>query len=156
MNESISALGFVTGTVEYKDGRKEEFSFKNTVLLKGRQALAASLARSFEGEYKFYISRMIFGNGGTVGGSKKHVNTSRNGLFGQEVAYKPVISSVDSNVPTQVVFTSVLRFNEANGPPLNEMALEMSTGDLYSMVTFADFTKTSDMQITFNWRLSFV
>lgn len=159
MNESINTYGFVTGVIEYKDGRKEEISFKNTILLKGRKALASSLARSFEGEYKFYISRMIFGNGGTVGGSKKVVNTNRNGLFGDEVASKPVISSVDGNMPYQVTFTSVLRFDEpisGGTVKLNEMALQMSTGDLYSMVTFADLNKSPDMQITFNWRLSFV
>jgi hypothetical protein len=114
------------------------------------------LARAFEGEYNLYISRMLFGNGGTSGGSKKQVNTSRNGLFGTEVASKPVLSNVDSNLPSQVTFTSVLRFNEANGNALNEMALQMSSGDLYSMVTFPDLNKTSEMQITFNWRLSFV
>jgi hypothetical protein len=156
MNEDIKALGHVNGTIEYTDGRKEEFSFKNTVLMKGRQALAKSLARSFEGEYNLYISRMIFGDGGTASGTKKNVNVSRNGLFGTEVVSKPVLSNVDSNLPNQVTFTSVLRFNEANGSALNEMALQMSSGDLYSMVTFPDLNKTSEMQITFNWRLSFV
>ena len=156
MNESIKTLGHVYGIIEHKDGKKEEFSFKNTVLSKGRQALASSLAKSFTGEYNYYISRMIFGNGGTSDGSKKYVNTNRNGLFGTEVASKPVLSNVDSNMPNQVIFTSVLRFTEANGSPLNEMALQMSSGDLYSMVTFPDLNKTSEMQITFNWRLSFV
>lgn len=156
MNEDIKALGHINGTIEYKNGKKEEFSFKNTVLMKGRQALASSLARSFDGEYNLYISRMIFGNGGTSGGVKKNINTNRNGLFGTEISSKPVLSNVDSNLPNQVTFTSVLRFNEANGSALNEMALQMSSGDLYSMVTFPDLNKTSEMQITFNWRLSFV
>jgi hypothetical protein len=156
MNENVKATGFVSGVIEYRNGEKKEFCFKNAVLSKGRQALASSLAKSFAGEYNFYISRMIFGNGGTAGGSKKYVNTNRNGLFGTEVASKPVLSNVDSNMPNQVVFTSVLRFNDANGSPINEMALQMSSGDLYSMVTFPDLNKTSEMQITFNWRLSFV
>lgn len=156
MNEKVEALGFVSGIIEYKNGDKKDFSFKNTVLSKGRQALASSLANSFNGEYSFYISRMVFGNGGTSGGSKKYVNTNRNGLFGTEVASKPVLSAVDPNLPNQVTFTSVLRFNEANGSALNEMALKMGSGDLYSMVTFPDLNKTSEMQITFNWRLSFV
>lgn len=156
MNEDIKAIGSVAGIIEYKNGEKKEFYFKNTVLSKGRQALASSLARSFQGEYEFYISRMVFGDGGTSGGTKKYVNTNRNGLFGTEVASKPVVSTVDPNLPNQVTFTSVLRFNEANGSALNEMALKMSSGDLYSMVTFPDLNKTSEMQITFNWRLSFV
>lgn len=154
--ESIKTLGHVYGTIHYKNGETKDFNFKNTVLSKGRQALASSLAKTFTGEYTYYISRMVFGNGGTSGGTKKYVNVNRNGLFGTEIASKPVISNVDNNMPNQVIFTSVLRFDEANGNSLNEMALKMSSGDLYSMVTFPDLNKTSEMQITFNWRLSFV
>jgi len=156
MNEDIKTLGYVCGIIEYFDGNKVPFEFKNTVLNKGREALAASLANNFTGEYNFYISRMVFGDGGTSGGSKKYVNTNRNGLFGTTRASKPVISSIDSNMPYQAIFTSVLRFDEANGYALNEMALQMGNDDFYSMVTFPDLNKTSDMQITFNWRLSFV
>lgn len=156
MNEDIKTLGYVYGIIEYFDGNKVSFEFKNTVLNKGREALAASLANNFTGEYNFYISRMVFGDGGTSGGSKKYVNTNRNGLFGTTRASKPVISSIDSNMPYQAIFTSVLRFDEANGYALNEMALQMGNDDFYSMVTFPDLNKTSDMQIAFNWRLSFV
>lgn len=156
MNEDIKTLGYVYGIIEYFDGNKVPFEFKNTVLNKGREALAASLANNFTGEYNFYISRMVFGDGGTSGGSKKYVNTNRNGLFGTTRASKPVISSIDSNMPYQAIFTSVLRFDEANGYALNEMALQMGNDNFYSMVTFPDLNKTSDMQITFNWRLSFV
>lgn len=156
MNENISPSGHVYGTIEYANGEKVCFNFKNAVLGKGREALAASLANSFTGEYNFYISRMVFGDGGTSGGTKKYVNTNRNGLFGTTRASKPVISSIDSNMPYQAIFTSVLRFDEANGYALNEMALQMANDDFYSMVTFPDLNKTSDMQITFNWRLSFV
>ena len=39
---------------------------------------------------------------------------------------------------------------------LNEMALQMANGQLYSMTTFPDLNKTEDMQITFNWRLNFI
>jgi hypothetical protein len=99
---------------------------------------------------------MLFGDGGTSGGTLKYVDTQRTGLFGITRASKPVISQIDPNIPSQVVFTSVLTFDDANGYALNEMALQMSNGDLYSMVTFADLNKTSSMQITFNWRLSFV
>jgi hypothetical protein len=156
MNEDVKTFGYVYGVIEYLSGEKTSFEFKNTVLTKGREALASSLANNFTGEYNFYISRMVFGDGGTSGGSKKHVNTNRNGLFGTTRASKPVISSVDPNMPYQAIFTSVLRFDEANGYALNEMALRMGNEDFYSMVTFPDLNKTSEMQITFNWRLSFV
>jgi hypothetical protein len=39
---------------------------------------------------------------------------------------------------------------------LNEMALQMANGDLYSMVSFPDLTKTSEMSIIWNWTLSFI
>jgi hypothetical protein len=99
---------------------------------------------------------MIFGDGGTAGGTLKVVDSARTALFGVTRASKPVISSVDPNILSQVVFTSVLSFDDANGYAINEMALQMSNGDLYSMVAFADLNKTSSMQITFNWRLSFI
>ena len=99
---------------------------------------------------------MVFGDGGTQAGAKKYVDTSRNGLFGTTRASKPVMSSVDSEIPTQAMFTSVLKFDEANGYALNEMGLQMANDDYYSMVTFPDLNKTSEIQITFNWRLSFV
>jgi hypothetical protein len=99
---------------------------------------------------------MLFGDGGTADGSTKFVATSRNGLFGITQASKPVVASVDPNIPSQVIFTSVIAFSEANGAVLNEMALQMASGNLYSMVTFPDLTKTAQMQITWNWRLTFV
>jgi hypothetical protein len=99
---------------------------------------------------------MLFGDGGATNGATKYVSSDRNGLFGITRASRPVIATVDPNIPSQVIFTSVLTFNDANGYVLNEMALQMATGDLYSMVTFPDLTKTSQMQITWSWRLSFV
>lgn len=155
-NDSIKTFGDVSIEIKYKNEQKENLYFKNTILNNGREALSKSLAKAFTGDYAFYISRMIFGNGGTAAGSKKHVSAERNGLFGVEQASKPVISNVDSNFPSQVVFTSVLRFDDAVGQTINEMGLRMSNNNLYSMVTFADINKTEDMQITFNWRLSFV
>ena len=86
----------------------------------------------------------------------KYVDSQRNGLFGITRASKSIIAQVDPNIPSQVVFTAVLSFDDANGYALNEMALQMSNGDLYSMVTFLDLNKTDQMQITWNWRISFV
>jgi len=156
MNDNLRTLGCVDGFIENKNGNIVFFEYKNTVLSKGRQALARSLTHSFNGEYNFFISRMVFGDGGTQAGAKRYVDTSRNGLFGTTRASKPVMSSVDSEIPTQAMFTSVLKFDEANGYALNEMGLQMANDDYYSMVTFPDLNKTSEIQITFNWRLSFV
>lgn len=159
MNEihsQVKAYGHVQAIIEYKSGEKKVIEFPNTILRKGRNALASALANDVGDSFNFYISRMLFGDGGTAGGATKFVDTARNGLFGITRANKPVISQVDPDIPSQVIFTSVVAYSEANGYTLNEMALQMNTGDLYSMVTFPDLTKTEQMQITFNWRLSFV
>jgi hypothetical protein len=153
---ALKACGFITMKIDYDDNKSKIIEFPNTVLTTGREALASCLARNIGNGFNFYINRMIFGNGGTSNGKTKYVSSSRNGLFGITQASKPVISSIDPNIPSQVVFTSVITYSEAIGSILNEMALELATGDLYSMVTFPDLTKTGQMQITFNWRLSFV
>jgi len=154
--EPVEVNGYVTVNIEYKDGRQEKREFKNTILRKGREALAKSLANDLGDTYQFYVNRMLFGDGGTAGGSVKYVDTVRNGLFGITRASKSVIAQVDPNIPSQVVFTAVLGFSDANGYAINEMALQMSNGDLYSMATFLDLNKTDQMQITWNWRISFV
>lgn len=155
-HEPITIKGVVQMITEFSDGTKETIEFPNTILRKGREALARSLANDLNGSYEYFISRMLFGDGGTSGGTLKSVETQRNSLFGITRASKPVISNVDSNISSQAIFTSVLTFDDANGHAINEMALQMSNGDLYSMVTFADLNKTEVMQVTFNWRLSFV
>jgi hypothetical protein len=114
------------------------------------------MSGSVGNDFNFFVSRMLFGDGGTTGGVPKYVNTERNGLFGITRASKPVIATIDPSFPSQVTFTSVVSYSEANGYNLNEMALQMNTGDLYSMTTFPDLGKTALMQITFNWGLSFV
>ena len=157
INSSIKTRGDVQMIIDYASGERKIVEFPNAVLQAGREALAASLANKFSGSYEFYINRMIFGNGGTSGGNVKYVDSSRNGLYcGTPVASKPVISAVDPNIPSQVVLTSVLSTSDAVGQTLNEMALQMATGDLYSMVTFPDLTKTDQMSIIWNWTLSFI
>ena len=156
IDQHVAPMGEVEVIIEYNDGRKEERLIHNTVLRKGREALAASLANEIGDAYDFYISNMLFGDGGTNGGVPKSVNSERNGLFGITRSTKSIISTIDPNIPSQVVFTSVLGFDDANGYTINEMALQMNSGDFYSMATFADLGKTSSMQITWNWRLSFV
>jgi hypothetical protein len=157
MNENLKCKGEIKAVIEFLDKNKETIEFKNTILRKGRMALASSLANDFGGDFDYFISKMIFGDGGTSGtGVPKQVNTERNGLFGSARVSKPVISNIDPTNPTQVIFTSVVTFEEANGFTLNEMALQMRTGDFYSMATFPGITKTNQMQITWSWRISFI
>lgn len=156
MKNEIKTTGVVESYIEWADGRIETFEVRNTILKKGRQALAKTLAGDIGDEFGFYITRMLFGDGGTQGGVKKYVNAGRNGLFGTTRLSKPVISNVDNSVPEQVILTSVIRFDELVGVTINEMATQMANGDLYSMTTFPDLSKTADMQITWNWRFLFV
>jgi hypothetical protein len=158
MNEkdTLKSKGAVSALIEWKNGEKKELDFPNTVLLSGRRALARSLANDFGDSYEFFIARMIFGDGGTQSGVKKFVEAGREGLFGVTRVSKPIVANIDINVPAQVIFTSVIRFDEAIGVTLNEMALQMATGEFFSMVTFPDLNKTEEMQITWNWRLNFI
>ena len=156
MNEFLKLKGDVEIDIQYKDGTKNKIYFKNTILKTGRSALASSLANKIGDDFDFFISRMIFGDGGTTGGVPKVVNSDRNGLFGSKIVEKPIVANIDVSNESQVIFTSVVSFDEGNGYNLNEMALVMGTGDLYSMATFAGISKTPQMQVTFNWRCSFI
>lgn len=156
INEQIKTKGDVEMIVSFKDGTQKIVDMPNTILLTGRRALAKCLSNQIGEKFQFYITKMIFGDGGTQAGVKKFVNAGREGLFGVTRLSKPALSNLDNSVPAQVIFTSVIKFDEAVGVTLNEMALQMGNGDLYSMITFPDLNKTEDMQITFNWRLNFI
>ena len=156
INSNLEVFGDVEIIKEWKDGRVRQVDVDNTILLTGRRALCNSLANNIGDSYSFYITRMLFGDGGTEDGVPIYVNAGRNGLFGVTRLSKPVIATVDTSIPTQVILTSVISFDEIVGVTLNEMALQMANGDLYSMTTFADLNKTADMQITFNWRVNFI
>lgn len=156
LNEKIQTRGDVECVIDWKDGRHEQFEVCNTILLTGRRALAKSLANAIGGSFQFYVTRMLFGDGGTQSGVKKYVDAGRNGLFGVTRLSKPAIANIDGSIPTQVIFTSVITFDDAVGVTLNEMALQMANGDLYSMTTFPDLNKTEDMQLLFNWRINYI
>jgi len=157
MKDSLGCKGDVQALINFKDGRTETLEFRNAILDTGRQALARSLANAIDSDYDFFISRMMFGDGGTApGGAPLKVQTNRNALFGTTRVSKPVIANIDANNNSQVIFTSVVSYDEGNNFTLNEMALRMNNGDLYSMATFPGITKTHQMQITWNWRLSFL
>jgi hypothetical protein len=171
INESqIKAIGHVNCTFEYKNGKKYEMSFPNTVLVGGREALAAMLTNTLGTcpstnsstntnlVPSLYISNMLFGNNGvdSVTNTPKIVAPTMTSLFGPSVATKPVNSYTNQTVTTQAIFTTTLLFDDAVNIYLSEMALQMSNGVLYSMVTFPSIFKTDQTQITFNWTLNFV
>jgi len=154
---SAKSIGKIEMIIKNRNLEVENvFNFNNNLLRTGREALASSLANDVGDSYDFFISRMVFGDSGTLDGVPKYVNTERTGLFGITRASKAVISTIDPNLKSQVIFTSILDFDDANDITLNEMALQMNSGKLYSMATFADLNKTSSIQITWNWRISFI
>lgn len=155
-HEPTNIKGTVEVIIEHQNGFQEKKLFNNTILTTGKMALANSLANIVDDVYEYYVNRMIFGTNGTSGDVEKFVAVSRVGLFGVTRVQKPVISQIDPDNQTQVIFTSVLTFEDGNGHDLSEMALVMANGDLYSMVTFPKLHKTNQMQITFNWRISIV
>ena len=155
--EDIQCIGEIEILIENKNGEKEFRHVKNTVLLKGREALASSLANDIGSNYPFFINRMLFGQGGTTEGSPRYVIASQTDLFSRiPELNKPVSAVVDNNFPYQVIFTSVLTYDDAAAETINEVALQMNNEDLYSMSTFGDIHKTSAMQITWSWRISFL
>jgi len=156
ITDTVKCYGHIQGIIEYESGETEIIEFSNALLNKGREALAACVGHDIGNSFQLYVNRMLFGDGGTADGSTKYVASSRNGLFGITQASKPVIASIDPNIPSQVIFTSVLSFSDANGAVLSEMALQLANGNLYSMATFPNLTKTAQMQIIWNWRLSYV
>ena len=156
MEESQACRGDVQMVVGYEDGTSDVLEFRNAILKKGREALALSLANRIGSDFDFFVNRMLFGVGGTTGSAPKLVQPDRNGLFGTTRVSKPVVANIDVNNESQVIFTSVVAFSEGNGFNLNEMALQMQNGDLYSMATFPGISKTQQMQLTFNWRISFL
>ena len=163
MKDSMGCRGDIQMIVETKGGL-EVVEFRNTILRTGREALALSLANRTGGDFDFFVSRMLFGDEGSISGVPKAVPTDRTALFGTTRANKPVVANIDPNSGSQVTFTSVVSYDEGNGFNLNEMALQLhgsvSYGNdrpsLYSMATFPGISKTSLMQLTFNWRISFI
>lgn len=164
MIESMGCRGDVQVVIETLSGASDVIEFRNTILRTGREALALSLANRTGGDFDFFVSRMLFGDGGAVGGVPKSVQTDRTSLFGTTRVSKPVVANIDPNNGSQVIFTSVVSYDEGNGFSINEMALQMhgsvppggESPSLYSMATFPGISKTSLMQLTFNWRISFI
>ncbi len=152
ISDTANISGDIEMTIEYADGRREVREYKNTILKAGRRALASIVANDYGDTFNLYVDRMIFGSNGTAGGVPKFVNEDRNGLFGITGLSKSVIASKSDTTAT---FTSVIAYDEANSIAINEMALQMASDDLYSMRTFPDLNKTSEMQLILVWKISY-
>jgi hypothetical protein len=155
--EKIKPLGNIVALVEYKNKPSEVLRFPNTALAKGRAILAEFLAGQLQNK-NIFVKNMLFGDGGYdhQQAKKRTVNSDRNSLFGITRVSKPVVAQIDPLMPTQVIFTAVITFDDANDHTLNEMALQLSDDNLYSMATFPNLGKTNQVQITWNWYAQFV
>lgn len=142
--------------ITYQNGEKEYINSHNTVLNNGKSVLAKVLAGEVGSSFSFYVCKIVFGDNGTSGGAPRFVDASREGLFGPAVISKSVIANIDPSNPTQVIFTAIMTYDDAVDATLNEMGLQLADGSYYSMATFGDITKTSLMQITWSWKISFV
>jgi hypothetical protein len=156
IDHDVTVRGDIEMIVEYDTGIKKFTEMRNTILTIGRWSIAKMLANEVGDTFQYYVNRMIFGTNGTQNTVPKYVDAGRTALFGMTALSKPVIAAIDDGSSTTAVFTSVISFAEANDLTLNEMALQMASGDLYSMRSFPDLNKSSNMQVTFNWRINFV
>lgn len=148
--------GDIEAFFKYRNGKVEYRGWPNTVLNNGKAVLARTLAGDIGSSFQNYVCKMVFGDNGTIGDVPRFVDASREGLFGPAVISKNVIANIDPNNPTQVIFTAIMTYDDAVDATLNEMGLQLADESYYSVATFGDITKTSLMQITWNWKLSFV
>ena len=156
VSDCIKMRGDVDIIIDNIYGNREFFSVKNAILTTAKNPHANALCNEIGQTYQYYISDMIFGTNGTLSGAPKVVEASRTGLFGATLISKSVISTVNSQALNQAIFTAVVGFDEGNGNVINEMALVMKNGDLYSMVTLGGISKDSTIQVTFNWRITWI
>lgn len=154
-DDNIKIKGILS--VDIEDGDLiETRTLNNTVLLGGKNAIVKGLAYDIGGSFQYYVDRMLFGDDGEESGVPRRVNPSNTSLFGNTRASVTANPSLLSDVPNQVVFTSVLTESHAVGYTLNEAALQMANGALFSMVTFSGIPKSDSMTLTFNWTLTVI
>jgi hypothetical protein len=155
IESKAQTYGEVEMLIEYSDGRASEKTTRqcrlNTILTGGKEAVVKSLAGDIGQTFSGYVCKMLFGTNGTVGGVPRFVDAGRNGLFGPTLISKNVTATLNPDTPNTVIFTAILTYSDAVGSTLNEMALQLANGDLYSMLTFGDITKSGTAQITYNW-----
>jgi len=129
---------------------------ENTVLVNGKNAVVKSLGYDIGGSFQFYVDRMLFGDGGEESDVPKRVDPTNTALFGNIRANVSANASFSPDVLNQVVFTSVLSKSHAVGHRLNEAALQLANGNLFSMLTFSGIPKSDTMTLTFNWTLTVI
>jgi len=154
MRDLVESKGFIKAKITHKDtGKTELIQFNNTILDGGKAFLAKCLLEEYP---KLHIKHMLFGDGGTVDGEPREVSPMQDKLNGVTRVKKTVVATIDSEMPTQLIFSVIIGENEGNNFPLNEMALELSDGTLFNLATFSDLNKTDQMEISWSWFVCFV
>jgi hypothetical protein len=154
MIDLVEPKGFIKARIKHKNTGKIEFiQFNNTILDGGKVFLAKCLLEEYP---KLHIKYMLFGDGGTVDGEPREISSMQDKLNGVTRVKKTVVATIDSEMPTQLIFSVVVGESEGNNFPLNEMALELSDGTLFNLATFSDLNKTDQMEISWSWFVCFV
>jgi len=154
MQDKILVRGHIIGKIRYLNGSVEHFDFPNTVLNCAKVRMADFLIN--ESPKPIHITHVLFGDGAFEAGEKKEPSPTRTSLFGIVRANKKVVRQVDPEIPTQLIFSITLENEDANGHVLNEMALQMNDGELFSISTFPNLTKTDDFAVDWLWIVNFV
>lgn len=151
MRSEVKIKGRIVAEIK-ENGKVKVLEFPNNVLSSGKKWMANCAIA----ENSVYISHMIFGDGGVEEDREKEVDPSQSNLFGVTRASTKVIAQINPEVPNEVIFTGVLGFEDGVGHNLNEMALQLSNGELFSMATFAGTSKTDQMEASWSWYVCFV
>lgn len=144
--------GYIKGKIRYKY-KTEEIGFSNKILDSGRKFLANLLLNNKD---KIHVSHMIFGDGGTENGNPKEISNEQTSIFGVTRLKKPVFAQIDPDNPMRVIFSITIKEDEGNDSVLNEMALELSDGTLFSMATFPNLNKSNLTEIDWEWDSIFI
>jgi len=154
MQDKILVRGHIIRKIRYLDGSVESFEFPNTLLNSAKVRMADFLIN--ENPKPIYITHILFGDGVFEAGQKKEPNPTQTSLLGIVRASKKVVKQVDPEIPTQLVFSVTLENEDANGHVLNEMALQMNDGELFSISTFPNLTKAEDFAVDWLWVVDFI
>lgn len=158
MIEKIKSKGFVEILVEDIEKKQiiSKIKLKNTILNSGKSILSRMISNNTSSSL-IYINSMDFGEGGESEGVPKVVTPDRTSLFTpiSGVIGVSAIGDWNSSSEKQAVFSSTITTSQAVGRTINEAALKMSNGELFSMITFGGLSKTSSLQFTLNWTIIF-
>jgi hypothetical protein len=142
--EQIQITGHVTLKVYHRDGRLlESFEKKNLVVTTGRTAIARLLGGSVTGRS---VSQIAFGEDGTAPTAGDTALTN---------SYAKSVDSVTYPESNSVLFTWSLGTGESNGKDIQELGLLCTNNDLFSRLTRATISKTSDLRLEGTWKIQF-